>query len=341
MEVSEGPVLATVVPLLNEGEHVGSLLESLLDQTMAPEAHTVLLVDGGSTDNTLEVIETVLAQRSTRLPSVHLVHNPERTVAHARNLALSMLPRTVEFVVELLGHATIERTHLEDRMVAWQLAEHQAGAPLAGVGCKVEGLVGEQALVAGWIDAALASPLGQSDGQFSRFTAPGPTKVPAFVTHRRSALEAVGGWDTDLLTSQDSDLSMRLLKAGYALHRVPSPTVRMARRTTLRKWWKMGHRYGFWRTKVLLRHPSRLRWVEWLPWTGAVATALAYLTAAPLWWMGAAAYGCVLVAEGIRHVRSGPSYIVGVPLCLLMLHASFSLGLLDGFLRRGRPASDR
>ena len=33
--------------------------------------------------------------------------------------------------------------------------------------------------------------------------------------------------------------------------------------------------------------------------------------------------------------------VVGVPLCLLMLHASFSIGLLDGLIRKGRPPSDR
>ena len=45
---------------------------------------------------------------------------------------------------------------------------------------------------------------------------------PPFVMHRRAAVEAVNGWDTSFITSQDSDLSMRLLKAGYSLYRHPS-----------------------------------------------------------------------------------------------------------------------
>ena len=111
--------------------------------------------------------------------------------------------------------------------------------------------------------------------------------------------------------------------------------------STLGKWWKMGHRYGFWRTKVVLRHPSRLRWVEWLPWVGVLATAAAYGAGSPLWWLGGALYAAVLFAEGLRNARSGASFLLGVPFCLMMLHASFSVGLIDGFLRRGRPASDR
>ena len=92
MEVSDGPVLATVVPLLNEGQHVGPLLRSLLEQTLSPTLHTDVLVDGGSADNTLDVIESVLADWSNPLPKVHVLHNPDRPVAHARNMALAMLP---------------------------------------------------------------------------------------------------------------------------------------------------------------------------------------------------------------------------------------------------------
>ena len=47
---------------------------------------------------------------------------------------------------------------------------------------------------------------------------------------------------------------MRLLKAGHVLYRDRAPEVHMHNRNTLSQWWKMGHRYGFWRTKVLLKH---------------------------------------------------------------------------------------
>ena len=65
--------------------------------------------------------------------------------------------------------------------------------------------------------------------------------------HRRTSIEAVGGWDEAYITSQDSDLSMRLLKAGHVLYRDPAPEVRMHKRNTLSQWWKMGHRYGAYR----------------------------------------------------------------------------------------------
>jgi hypothetical protein len=63
-----------------------------------------------------------------------------------------------------------------------------------------------------------------------------------------------------------------------------------------------------------------------------------------LWyWTLPAAYGLALVLTGFGHVlrKHGLSSALGVPLCLVMLHTSFSLGLIDGLVRKGRPSSDR
>jgi hypothetical protein len=57
----------------------------------------------------------------------------------------------------------------------------------------------------------------------------------------------------------------------------------------------------------------------------------------------AALYGGVLALNGIVHAinKRDPLGVLGVPLCLVMLHVSFSLGLLDGLFRKGRLPSDR
>ena len=229
--------------------------------------------------------------------------------------------------------------HLEQRLNAWDACLEEAGDQLAGVGVQV--LPSEQASsrTARWIEGSLASPLGQSGGQFSAFSGREPTKVPAFVMHRRSSVDAVGGWDASFITSQDSDLSMRLLKSGYRLYRDASVSVHMQKRDTLRNWWKMGHRYGFWRTKVLLKHPGRATWQEFLPLVGLLLT-LMLAVVGWTWWAGPLlCYAAVLGLAGIHRtiVGDGWSAMLGVPLCLLMLHTSFTLGLVDG-LFGGAPA---
>tara|TARA_B100000809_G_C15007974_1_gene483885 strand:- start:662 stop:877 length:216 start_codon:yes stop_codon:yes gene_type:complete len=63
----------------------------------------------------------------------------------------------------------------------------------------------------------------------------------------------------------------------------------------------------------------------------------------PAWQIPIVAYTVVLLLHGFLEsfTRSQPSLIVGVPIMLFLLHTTFSIGLLDGFLRKGRPAKDR
>ena len=344
MDEGNGPCLATVIPVYNEAEHIEACLTSLLQQTLHPSKHMIMVVDGHSTDKTVELVENIIQRhQGSEWPRLQLLSNPERSVAHARNLALKNLPASVEFLIEMIGHATVDPKHLEQRMDAWDSCSEAAGPRLAAVGVRVVAHAGPVTRAGEWIEGALASPLGRSGGQFSQFSTMGPTKVPAFVMHRRDALDAVQGWDESFLTSQDSDLSMRLLKEGFVLYRHPTLEVRMHKRNTLAQWWKMGHRYGFWRTKVLLKHPSRAKWQEFLPWIGLLSTLMLFVGGSFWYWALPAVYGLVLVLSGLVHVfrKHGLSSIMGVPLCLLMLHMSFSIGLIDGLVRKGRPSSDR
>ena len=197
--------------------------------------------------------------------------------------------------------------------------------------------------VESWVEGALGSPLGSGGGQFDRFTTSAPCKIPAFVLHSRHAVVDVGGWDETFIYSQDSDLSMRLAASGYALWRTPKTVVHMTKRTGLLRWLKMGHRYGFWRTKTVIKHPKRISLREYLPWLGLLVTLSLALANMDWWVLPPMAYVCVLAIEAVRmSLKFGRfSMILGVPMCLFMLHVSFSFGLLDGFVRRGKAPSDR
>ena len=344
MDQPTGPSIATVIPVLNEAKHIDSCLNALLNQTASPKTHMILVMDGGSTDGTQEQVKKLIERsEGSSSPRLELHDNPEMTVSHARNLALNHLPDSVEYIIELIGHSTVEPDHIEQRVAAWELSEKKAGSKLAGVGCKVVKRNGELKGTEHWIEGCLASPFGHSDGQFSQFSENGPTQIPAFVMHRRRAIESVGGWDERFITSQDSELSMRLLDAGHVLYRHPKPTVSMVKRTRLKQWWRMGHRYGFWRTKVLLKHPKRIQFTEFLPVLGLLLILSLCAGGQSLWWVPVPIYLVVLLIEGLRHgiQTRNISSVFGVPLCLVMLHTSFTIGLADGLVRKGRSPKDR
>lgn len=335
------PWLATVLPVLNEQDHIESCLRSLINQSLPPKEHTIFVLDGGSSDATKDIIQNVSNELDPiQHPTIHLLDNPGRFVPHARNLALERLPKSITHVLEFNGHIEVENDHLVRLQEAWNRLEIQHGN-LAGLGCRVIGKDGAKRTVESIIDATLNSPLGGGTGQFAIFQEEGQTNVPAFALHLRSALEDVGGWDESFLTSQDSDLSMRLIKAGYVLFRTPSAVAKMGRRTSFKSWFLMSHRYGFWRTKVLLKHPRRLVMREFLPFFGLLATSVMLLLNPMVSLVLIGAYATVLLVSGSLHAKNGLSHVLGVPFCLLILHTGFTIGLFDGLLRKGRVSRDR
>ena len=78
-----GPLVSVVIPNLNKGEYVGEAIASLLAQTLADIE--VIVVDNGSDDRSLEVIEDY----ARKDPRVSLVKEPRRGTAFALNAGVS------------------------------------------------------------------------------------------------------------------------------------------------------------------------------------------------------------------------------------------------------------
>ena len=341
-------VVATVIPTWQEATHIERCIRSFMDQTYPSHLHQIWVLDGGSTDGTIDIVRRLADESATEGgPQITLLNNPFKYVPHARNMALDHLDSDVEFILEMIGHAWVPSDHLEVRISRFHTIEADLGTKLGGLGARVRESDLPVGKVGGWIEAALTCPLGGS-GQFARFSKEGPTKISPFTLYRRDAIEAVGGWNEEFITTQDSEINLRLIGNDWPLWRTPATFVRMAKRTTIGKWWNMGHRYGFWRMKHLLDAKSRFRIGEFLPWFGlALVIGLAIdgqstLGIANMLWP-IFAYGLALFTVGASEAkRSGElSMLFGVPLMLFLLHISFSIGLIAGLVRFRTPENDR
>ncbi|MBT4066318.1 MAG: glycosyltransferase [Euryarchaeota archaeon] len=319
--------VCAVVPVLNEGKFIKRCIDSLLAQTVPID---ILVLDGGSNDGTLDHL-------SKYGDSIVVIDNPGKRVAQARNLALQHISEDITHCLEIIGHSWIDPDHVEIRIKELLQVEKRIGMKIGAIGCRTKAGDSKGA-ISQWVEGALSSPIGSGGGQFKPFKGCEKTKVPAFCLHRVEALRDVEGWDERFITSQDSDLSMRMISAGWQLWRSDSSCVYMHKRSTLTSWWKMSHRYGFWRTKVILKHPKRFDIRELLPLIGLVLIFLL-----ETWWWAPAVYGAALLLMGLiyRPKDSGFSAVLGIPLCLIILHTSFTIGLFDGIFRTGRVPSDR
>ena len=348
MPMEPTSVVATVIPTWQEVTHIERCVRSLMEQQYPSHLHQILVLDGGSTDGTIDVVQRLAEEsESNGGPRISLIHNPFQFVSHARNLALDHLDQGVEFILEMIGHAWVPPDHISVRVTRFHAIESQLGTRLGGLGARVLESDLPQGKVESWIESSLACPLGGS-GQFARFSKEGPTKIPPFTLYRREAVEDVGGWNEEFITTQDSEINLRLIANGWPLWRTPATHVRMAKRTTVKQWWRMGYRYGFWRMKHVIDAKSRMRIGEFLPWIGlltvlgfAIDGQSTFFLPNFLWPIIAYLGTLFLVGANESRLAKETSMLWGVPYLLILLHTSFSIGLLAGMFRPGKPPNDR
>ena len=78
------PSVTVIVPMYNEEAHIAACIDGLWKQTYRGEME-VLVVDGGSTDRSPEIVGELARSH----PSVRLVANPRRRPAAAANIGVA------------------------------------------------------------------------------------------------------------------------------------------------------------------------------------------------------------------------------------------------------------
>ena len=98
--------VSVVMPVYNEEKYIARCLDSLAGQTYPMADAEILLVDGGSTDQTRQIIETY----AEKLP-VRVLDNPKRLVTYALNIGIEAAQGA--YVVRMDAHAEYDSRYIE------------------------------------------------------------------------------------------------------------------------------------------------------------------------------------------------------------------------------------
>ncbi len=151
----------------------------------------------------------------------------------------------------------------------------------------------------------------------------------------RAAFTAVGGFDS-MRYGEDIDLSIRLLRAGYACRLFPAAWVWHKRRTNLRQFFRQVFHSGQARIALYRRYPASLKVVHVLPTafvlgTGALLVAAAVCAAlTSLWWlwlMPILLYALLIFVHAGATTRSLPVALCCVPAAFVQLYG-YGIGFL-------------
>jgi hypothetical protein len=202
----------------------------------------------------------------------------------------------------------------------------------------------------GWIAAGIAEaashPLGVGDAWYRLNPAEGPVDTVPFGAFRRSLFEEMGGYDESLLTNEDYEFNTRVRQGGGVVWLEPAVRSTYIARAKLSELARQYGRYGYWKLKMLQRHPGSLRWRQALPplfvasLIGLGLLSIFWLPARFLLLVETLVYLLVLIAAGLQAAirRRVPPLLLSLPLAITTMHLSWGSGFLWSLLSWRSPS---
>ncbi len=327
-EIAEEPTVTVVVPTLDERRFIRDLLDSL-DRQDYGNVVQVLVVDGGSTDGTREIVER-------HGGTVALVDNPGVTAASAMNIGITRARG--EVIVRFDAHAQYAADYISRCVqVLGETGAVNVGGPMRPVGTNAFGRA---------VATVTTSPIGVGPGRFHYSEDREEVDTVFLGCWRREDLQRVGGFDQDAIqwAAEDHELNLRLRQRGGRI--VLDPTIRSTYfpRDTPRGLAQQYFNYGMGKASTLKKH-RRLPSLRPLAPAALVALAAANLVAArgPARFTVVAAHTAAVGAASLHLGRARDTAPHRVAAVVGICHWSYGFGFWNGMFRalRGRPFDSR
>jgi glycosyltransferase involved in cell wall biosynthesis len=321
------PFVSIIMPVRNESRFIARAMEKALAQDYPRDRFEVIVADGCSTDATRAIIESFKARHA----NLKLITNRGKIAPTGLNAALA--EARGEVIVRVDGHCEIASDYVR------RCVEHLRRDGVDGVGGPLETI--GKTLTAKAIAAALSSPFGAGGAAFRTVKDKTMlTDTVAFPAYTRAIIESAGPFDEELVRNQDDEYNYRLRKLGAKILLAADVKARYYSRDALLKLIKQYFQYGYWKVRVLQKHPRQMSWRQFAPPVFVLSMIIAALLAlftslGPL--LLVLALCCYLAANLLASIHTANScgwrYLPLLPAVYGSLHLSYGLGFLVGLVR--------
>jgi glycosyltransferase involved in cell wall biosynthesis len=287
----------------------------------------LIVADGMSQDGTRQLLQRYQVQYA----QLTVIDNPGRIVPKALNAAISLARGKI--LIRVDGHCQIAPDYVS------RCVQHLLVDEVDGVGGPTE-TVGETRL-ARWIALAMSSPFGVGGSAFR--TKKDETcladTIP-FPAYTREIVQRAGPYDEELVRNQDDEYNYRLRALGAKLLLAADVRSVYYSRSSLASLWRQYFQYGFWKVRVLQKHPRQMSLRQFAPpaFVAALLGSALLALVVPLGrWLLALVLGLYLVANLGASLwtaaKRDSSAVWLLPLIYAILHLSYGSGFLLGLLR--------
>ena len=196
-------IIDIIIPVWNEENYIKDCLNSVISFELPKEiAVNIYLVDGGSTDNTLNIIQSFLDRHS----NISLIHNKKRIQSCALNLALK--EGKGDYVMRLDAHTIYPNDYLKN------LYKTSTRVGAENVGGTLETLPGSNSYGAALVQAISTSVFGVGNSGFRVGSMERSVDTVPFGFFRKSIFNQIGQFNENLVRAQDYEFNQRIIKSG-------------------------------------------------------------------------------------------------------------------------------
>jgi glycosyltransferase involved in cell wall biosynthesis len=252
--------VAVIMPVRNEAPYLVDAVSAVLQQDY-PGPLEICLAIAPSTDGTARIAARLAATD----PRIRCVENAAGDAASGLNRAIAAT--THDIIVRVDGHARLGEGYIARAVETLRRtgAGNVGGRQVPDPRTEFERAVA--AATTGW--------LGTGGARYRVGGGEGAVDTVYLGVFDRSALAQVGGFDEQFLRNQDYEVNVRLRAAGWTVWFDPELAVRYRPRGDLYSLARQYFDYGFWKARVVRRHPRSLRARQLAP---ALLTAAVGLT---------------------------------------------------------------
>lgn len=319
-----------IIPTLNEERYIDRCLMSVTEQSYPMNLLDILIVDGGSSDRTEELVRAWTA----RYPNIRWVNNPRRIQSAAFNIGVES--STAPLIVRMDAHATYDKEYIRLCEEVLQSVPHVGNAG-GGIHTRPTG----DSLIARANAILNREKFGIGGAVFRIGSEAGEVDTVPFGAFHRSVIEQVGGMREDLERGEDNEYNARLRKAGYKIWFDPRircyyytrPTLSAACRQMYANGVSIGELWHMERKAVSLRHMVPLLFVLSILGSMAIGSFISFgrkMLAAILVTYFIAAIGADISACR----RNGWEYVLVLPVMFFCVHVSYGVGTIIGLIKR-------
>lgn len=325
--------ITIIIPIRNEAAYIERCLSTILSQDYSG-AMEILIVDGMSTDDSRQKIKQLAIQHSTF--NIQLLDNPGKIVPTGINIALCQAKG--EIIIRVDGHTLIAPDYVSQCVVALQRSgADNVGGRMNAVGKTVFGKV---------VALATSTPFGVGGGRFHYSDKEEFVDTVYMGAWPRRIFEKIGLFDEELVRDQDDEFNYRLRAAGGKILLSPTIKSEYTVRSTPHALWRQYFQYGFWKIRVLQKHPRQMSLRQFIPPLFVLALLASLLLAlfpvtcflslvVPAAYILANLAASALTISRAQKSNQSPFtiYHLLLPFTFAILHLSYGLGFLLGLFK--------